>query len=501
MRAAVDRMLQQFNHFQWNTLAVRGEALVMGRTRWWDDSGNLSTYLVLVEIDGNGRIVYEGRFDEDDFDSAYRELDARFSAGEGIDFAVNLPMQAALFEGLNRLDPEMARAACLPSLRIISQPTTLASVERSFAEFYAWIAERAKQVPGIRHWMSVNHWLSTDCLVSRIEIRVIGPEGDEYTWPRIAVAELRAGRLAHIRQFEIDDEEAAFAYAEELLALQNSRLPLTNTASETAEAGAWAMKAGDIDTLVDLHADDYVFDDRRKLSGDALRGRAALRAALERILAQFSRFESGGLAVRGMRVALGWSRWSDAAGNQTDYLHVFETGDDGRIVYEGRFDEDDFEGAYEELERRYYSGEGAAFAVSGLASTVYMSAMNRGDFDRVFDELTDTEFRLENCSRSAFPDRTAAELRASLEQLYAMVGSVRSWFTSVRWMSNDTVLSRMERRAVGKDGEAFAWSRILVGTWKQGRLAALYDFDADDEDSAFACAERIVGSNDAQGCR
>ncbi len=28
----------------------------------------------------------------------------------------------------------------------------------------------------------------------------------------------------------------------------------------------------------------------------------------------------------------------------------------------GRFDEDDFDGAYRELDRRYYAGEGAAFA-------------------------------------------------------------------------------------------------------------------------------------------
>ena len=57
-----------------------------------------------------------------------------------------------------------------------------------------------------------------------------------------------------------------------------------------------------------------------------------------------------------------WSRWSDDAGNETTHLHVQEVDDDGLLVYEGRFDEDDFEGAYRELEHRYYAGEGAAFA-------------------------------------------------------------------------------------------------------------------------------------------
>ena len=72
-----------------------------------------------------------------------------------------------------------------------------------------------------------------------------------------------------------------------------------------------------------------------------------------RILEQYSHFEWRVLAVRGERLNLNWSRWSDAAGNETSYLHVVEIGDDGLQIYEGRFDEDDFEGAYRELERRY----------------------------------------------------------------------------------------------------------------------------------------------------
>ncbi len=96
---------------------------------------------------------------------------------------------------------------------------------------------------------------------------------------------------------------------------------------------------------------------------------AEFRAAFERILEQYNHFEWRILAVRGERLNLNWSRWSDDAGNETSHLHVFEIGDDGLQIYEGRFDEDDFEGAYRELERRYYAGEGAAFAEGGAAAT------------------------------------------------------------------------------------------------------------------------------------
>ena len=102
-----------------------------------------------------------------------------------------------------------------------------------------------------------------------------------------------------------------------------------------------------------------------------------------------------------------------------------EIGDDGRFVYDGRFDEDDFEGAYRELERRYYAGEGAAFAEAGDTVTKWTLALNRGDFDTLFDELTAADFRIENRSRSAFPDRSAREYRTTLEELTAMVVSAR----------------------------------------------------------------------------
>lgn len=80
---------------------------------------------------------------------------------------------------------------------------------------------------------------------------------------------------------------------------------------------------------------------------------------------------------------------------------MFELGDDGRFGYAGRFDEDDFDGAYGELEHRYYAGEGAAFAESGAVVTNIAIAMNRNDFERMFAELISPDLRVENRSRTA----------------------------------------------------------------------------------------------------
>ena len=48
-------------------------------------------------------------------------------------------------------------------------------------------------------------------------------------------------------QFDLEDEEAAFAYAEERVRATTSRLAVTNRASETVEAGWRAMQAHDVD--------------------------------------------------------------------------------------------------------------------------------------------------------------------------------------------------------------------------------------------------------------
>ena len=290
-------------------------------------------------------------------------------------------------------------------------------------------------------------------------------------------------------EFEIDDEDAAFAYAEERVRATASRLAVTNRASECGTQ--WDERCGrTMPTALPLSSrTQFVYDDRWAVGGDPP---DEVRAAVERIFEQYSQFEGQTLAVRGDTLQLARSRWSNEAGYETTYLHVTEIDGDGRISYYGRFDEDDFEGAYRELDRRYYAGEGAAFAEAGAALTEWMTALNRGDLDRVFGELTDPDMRFEIRSSSAFPDRTAAELRASLEELNTWVASTQTWHSAMRWLSPTCCVSRNERTAVGRDGEQYAWTRLYVFEVRDGRGVASCEFEVDDEEAAFAYAEERV---------
>ena len=53
-------------------------------------------------------------------------------------------------------------------------------------------------------------------------------------------------------------------------------------------------------------------------------------------------------------------------------------------------------------------------------------------------------------------------------------------------------VGRMDRDGGGHDGERYTWARVLVGTYRDGRLAMLCDFDTDDEDAAFTYAHEMA---------
>jgi hypothetical protein len=333
-------------------------------------------------------------------------------------------------------------------------------------------------------------WLAPTLCVARHEREAVGRANERYAWTRILVAGYRDGRVTSLCTFDSDAEPAAFAYAEERLRTATGQLAVSNRASEIAASTTGSMRVRDGLAASAAFSEGCQYDDRRKLSGESVVGTAGLLRALGSAFEQFTEFELHPVAVRGERLALSWSRWSDDAGNEAISYYVFELGDDARISYAGRFDEDDFEGAYQELERRHYVGEGVWCAESGSVLSEILIAMNRNEFDRMFAELVAPDFHVDNRVRTAFPKRSAEELRASFDDLGDMVSSVRTWLSAIRWPTSSRFVARMDREAVGPDGERYEWSRLVAGECRAGRLASLCEFELDDAEHAFAYAEQ-----------
>ena len=489
VRVALARILEQYSNFEIRTLAVRGERTQLVWSRWSDDSGNETTHLHVQEVNGDGLLVYEGRFDEDDFEGAHRQLEHRYFAGEGAAFAEVGMVGAETMLAWNRGEFDRVFGEFMtPDFRLETRTQSVFG-NRSAAELRATYEELWAMVASACMWNSAVCWLSPTIGVGRHERQAIGHDGEKYAWTRLYVYEFRENRFAHMCEFDVEDEEAAFAYAEERIRATSSRLVVENRATRTAQAFWRVTRAHDIDGILECCSDRIVYDDRRRISGNPIHDRAGFRAAFERILEQYNRFEERMLAVRGEHLSLASSRWLNDSGYESTYLHVSEVDDAGKIIFEGRFDGDDFEGAYRELDRRYYAGDGAAFAEAGATVTDYVIALHRGDLERAVGELSAPDFRLENRSRSVFGDRSAAEFRSGQEELNAMVTSARTFNSAMCWLSPATAISRFEREAIGRDGERYAWSFIVVSEVHGGRVARVGQFDVDDEEAAFTYAE------------
>jgi hypothetical protein len=491
LRAALERIFAQFTGFEGRTLAVRGERLALRWSRWSDDAGNVTAHLHVFEVGDDGRIAYQGRFDEDDFEGAYRELERRYFAGEGAAFAKAGAVGTNYLVAFNQGDfDRVFGELTAPEMRLESRSPHSVFTDRSIAEFRTSVEELNSMVASARTWHSAMCWLSPTCAVTRRQREAVGLDGEHYAWTQIVAYEIRDDRLRWACQFDPDDEEQAFAVAEERIRATQSRLAVGNRASQAMDGVYDAMRARNATAATEFYTDGFTYDDRRRFTGDPIDNRASLLATAERIRAQYTQFEVRTLAVRGERLGLCWTRWSDDAGNETTNLHVTKVGDDGRITYEGRFDDDDFEGAYRELDCRYYAGEGAAYAESGATVADSIVAVNSRDFDRLFGELCLPELRVKSRTLSAFPDRSASELRDSFGDLNAMVASTRTWLSAVCWVSPVWSVTRLDRDAVGPEGEQYAWSRLLVIEMRDGRLASLCEFELDDEEAAFAFVEQ-----------
>ena len=73
-----------------------------------------------------------------------------------------------------------------------------------------------------------------------------------------------------------------------------------------------------------------------------------------------------------------------------------------------------------------------------------------------------------------------------------MVASVRSWDSAECWLTSSCGIGRHEREAVGRDGEQYAWSYLVVFEISDGRCTSCAQFELDDEAAAFAYVDELV---------
>ena len=106
-------------------LATRGERLALNRLVYEFSGADVGpseiAFLILTEVDDRGRIVAYVRWDVEDLDAAYAELDARYEAGEGaaseLSWAVRraVVVQRGVLQAVTSRDWDTVVALCAPT--------------------------------------------------------------------------------------------------------------------------------------------------------------------------------------------------------------------------------------------------------------------------------------------------------------------------------------------------------------------------------------------------
>ena len=342
-------------------IATRGERLFLGRTRWLGPDQRPEDFytevLNVIEIDSEERIAAQVLFDPNDIDdiaAAFRELDARYLAGEAADHAHTWSLVANACAAINRHE--------LPEL---SSDWVNVDHRRGAAfaagEMTAYIHDLFDDVPDIHVYAEVVHRLDNLGAVVTQAGHGTSQEGFQAEWREIGIFVFDGDLLSRYELFDETDLDAALARFDEL----HPQAPrLENAASQVEQRFLTYFAARDWDAYAEILSDDVCIDDRRHVVNAGVRHGRDAEIANVRALADIGvrSATSTVIAVRGGRLFLGrlcvWGGWSDSEASET--LCVLEINAENQIVARVLFDADDIDAAFTEFDARYLAGEAAA---------------------------------------------------------------------------------------------------------------------------------------------
>nr|WP_264032820.1 BTAD domain-containing putative transcriptional regulator [Mycolicibacterium alvei] len=358
-------------------VATRGERLALRRSRYVVGDKQADAFhvnlLEVVALDTDERIVGLVTFDPDDFDSAVKELDARYVAGEAAPHAQTWSIVTDTYATLNRHN--------LPA----TTPDWVNIDHRRAASFapgeaFPYLSATWDMMPEYRLRIEEIHRLHKIGAVVTYKAQGTAQQGFDAEWRAICLLVFEGNLISHSEVFDSADLDAALARFDEL---SRPAPQLENTASQMFERIHWAYTAGDWGTVEELLTADAVIDDRRPFVGAGARHGREAAIANGRAVANvgMGTDKMTTVAIRGKCLALMRVRVSVPGDDQDrfniDAYQMVEIGTDERILAIVVFDLDDINAAFAELESRYLAGKAADSAHTWSVITRTIAAANR----------------------------------------------------------------------------------------------------------------------------
>ena len=368
-------------------MAVRGDRLALSLVRARTAAGDESNLLALNELDVDGLFVRSTAYGETDLVGALDELDARFLAGEGSGHPTILGLGFGIQPAMRMRAWDWFETNVADEFRFVDHQR-LGFGDGDRAYFIEIARSTVESSDAFLIYRKL--FVARDTVLAVTLGEGANADGGAVSWSfHIVVHADEQCRFDAMEWFDEDDFDAALARFDELgaAAPAEPRSPVAmNAASRFMERLRHAFNDPDSGALGQLLARDRVHDDRRSIV--ALvdvddRGRLAEFAAASE--QGFSFVEPEVIAVRGERLALTRMVARTAAGDESARLSVNELDADGRLAYSALFDDDDLPAAMEELDRRFFVGEGVPYQRVLRACARFAAASDRDDFEALRD--------------------------------------------------------------------------------------------------------------------
>jgi class 3 adenylate cyclase/ketosteroid isomerase-like protein len=486
------------------TLATRGERLALLRWRIEIAGGDIGSseisHLNLFETDENGDLLAMVRWDDDDLDAAFEEIDARYQAGEGGSLAA-LITEFQRAENAGHWDA--VADMCTPDFAEYDhRPLSLLPVSKGGN---AWAkTDRAlfELAPDTRMWVDHVRRRGNRALV-HVTFRG-SRDGSEYAMPFLAVSTSNEnGKYVRNDLYDPEQVDLALSRFTDLAGDEASVPDRLSGGLATPNAAARAMDhwletydrcaaSGDWDELRAVCAPECIFDDRRRLA--LLNGDADLMIASARERASIgARPELELLGTAGELVAVMRMLWAGGPSDgrfEIEYIAVTEIDASGFFVGFVLFDLDDRAKAYAEGLARFTAGE-----AQNCPAQQTINRMQRRWAEKDWDELRkvlDADAVIEDHRPLSFGRIGREEWIASWDVLIDLAPDANGdWINVLDWNERGRVF--LSRIYGTREGGAF--ENVFVQVWMADETAVRRAefFPVEDLDRAIKRFQELCG--------
>ena len=480
MRATADHVVTKVTS---SVIAIRGERLVLRRTRYSGRDQRPEAFhteaLGIVEINADNRIVARVAFDLDDIDAAFKELDARYLAGEAAEYAHTWSVIARAYAAHNRRE----LAATTPDWVNIDHRRGIGFAPGDMIPYIRAVWDLAPDLS--THVEAVHRLSDVGAVVTHAAYGT--SEGFEAEWRVISLLTVKGDLINRCERFDEADIDAALARFDEL---SRPTPRLENAASRIDERFRALFAARDWEALAKIHAEDLCHDDRRRVVGTGvLHGRDAEIANM-RATADMgtTTIASTVIATRGERLVL--SRYLLSGRDQrpeafrTEALVIVEMNADNRIAAIVVLDIDDVDAAFEELDARYLAGEAAAHSHTWSVMAQAFAASNSREMPEFMPDFVNIDHRR---ARAFAPGDLTAYMRATWD----LAPDVIAYAEAVHQLSNLGAVFTQAVSGTSQDGFEAEWREIVLATVDGNLINRIELFEEADIDAALTRFEQL----------